>query len=178
MPPTGLGEGKPMNWEICPIFDRCEPGRITLVGAWMMHPMTAETMPNGISSTLGHIGPMLARYFGDEPYREIPNGVIDMGKRCRFVGGVFWMGHDHPAPNESGGRPGIEFEYVIKRNAGTTICVRTRKSSVRSWWLQETARRGSHWLATRAARVPARQAIARVYGGFGSMLLKRSQRAT
>jgi hypothetical protein len=56
------------------------------------------------------------------------------------------MGHD---------QPGIEFAYVIKRNAGTTICVRTQKSSARSWWLQELVRfwgDGSLSLATAALR--------------------------
>jgi hypothetical protein len=72
-----------MNWDICPIFDRRERETITLVGAWMMHPMNLQTMPSDISFSLGHIGPMLARYFGDEPYRQIPNDVIDLGMQVR-----------------------------------------------------------------------------------------------
>src|SRR5262245_38798134 len=112
-----------MSWQICPIFDRRDRHNITLVGAWIMHSVDAGRVSGNKSfQTLGHIGPMLERYFVNEPYRQIPNRVSDVGRGCRFVGGTFWMGHDHPAPNERGGQPGIAFEYVIKENAGTTIC--------------------------------------------------------
>jgi hypothetical protein len=151
---------------ICPIFDRCERDKITLVGAWMMHPVNFETMPSGIRFTLGHVGPMLARYFGDEPYRQIPNAVSDVGRGCRFVGGAFWMGHNHPAPNERGGRPGIEFEYVLKRNAGTTICVRTRKLPIQSWGLKEMVLRVSLRHAGEAQRL----------GGLAAAVVARIQR--
>lgn len=119
-----------MGREICPIFNRDDGEKITLVGAWMMHPVNLKIVPDYINfMELGHIGPMAASYFRNEPHRQVPNSETDVGRGCRFVGGSFLMGHDHPAPNEKGGSPGVEFDYAMKDNGGVTICVREKKAT-------------------------------------------------
>lgn len=133
-----------MGREICPLFDRDDGEKITLVGAWMLHPVNLHIVPDSANFLeLGHMGPMAASYFKNEPHRLVPNNKTDLGSGCKFIGGAFVMGADHPAPNEAGGRPGNVFEYVMKNNGGITICVRERKHAnaraspkgeKRKWW--------------------------------------------
>ena len=132
-----------MPGDICPIFERKDGDEITLVGAWMQHPVNLRIVPDSANFLeLGHIGPMVASYFKNEPYRQISNDETDVGRGCKFVGGAFMMGHDHPSPNEAGGQPEIEFEYLMKDNDGVTVCVRERRAGrerssqgeQRKWW--------------------------------------------
>jgi len=133
-----------MSRQICPLFDRSHGEKITLVGAWMMHPVNLQLVPDSANfMELGHIGPMAASYFRNESHRQIPNDETDVGNGCVFIGGAFMMGSAHHAPNEAGGLPGIDFVYVMKDNNGITICVREQRSSggastpgteERKWW--------------------------------------------
>ena len=53
------------------------------------------------------------------------------------------MGHDHPAPNEVGGKRGEAYEYTMKDNEGVTILVSKKRlgttpssiqPSSKKWW--------------------------------------------
>ena len=122
-----------MAHEICPIFDRESDDRVTLVGAWMQFPQnltsTYGDSKDWVFMELGHIAPMAKAFFTREPYRQVTNHVTELGRGCKFVGGAFMMGHDFPAPNEDGGRPGADYEYEIKNNQGIGICAREKTSS-------------------------------------------------
>ena len=133
-----------MSGEICPIFERVDGENITLIGAWMLHPVNLEVVSDDVNFLeLGHIAPMAASYFENEPYRQVANEETDVGNGCKFIGGAFLMGHDHPAPNEVGGENGEEYEYAMKDNGGVTILVRTKISdssppstppAEKKWW--------------------------------------------
>lgn len=116
-----------MAGEMCPLFERTGGDRITLIGAWMLHPVNLDIVPDSANFIeLGHIGPMVAKYVRDEPCRQVNNDAIDLGRSCKFLGGAFLMGHAHPAPNEVEGTPGSAFDYEMKDNDGITICIRER----------------------------------------------------
>ena len=114
-----------MSGQICPIFERKDEENITLIGAWMQHPINMKIVPDEVNfMEIGHIGPMLSAFIRNEKCKEVPNDETDVGHGCKFVSGAFIMGVDHPAPNETGGRPGRDYEYVMKVNDGIIICVR------------------------------------------------------
>ncbi len=116
-----------MHGEICPIFERSDSENISLIGTWMLHPINLEVVPDSANfMELGHIAPMASSYFENEPYRQIPNEETDVGNGCKFIGGAFLMGHDHPAPNEECGKKGEAYKYVMKDNDGVTILVREK----------------------------------------------------
>ncbi len=122
----GASIGK-VAYETCPIFERAKDDaeRIDLVGVWMAHPQNLELIgPDSVFTELAHIAPMVTDYMKNEPFRKVPNDEVDIGRGCRFERGAFLMGHNHPAPNEEGGRPGINFEYYMKNYKGIIICQR------------------------------------------------------
>lgn len=116
-----------MAGEICPIFERTSDEEINLIGAWMLHPVNLDVIPDSYNFLeIGHIGPMLSKFVRNEPCREIPNRATEVGNGCKFLHGAFIMGHNHPSPNEPGGEPGVFYNYDMKQNDGVIILVRDK----------------------------------------------------
>ena len=140
-----------MAGQICPIFERETEEKINLIGAWMQHPVNLKIVPDAANfMEIGHIAPTLSAFIRNEVCREVPNRETDAGRGCRFISGAFIMGAKHPAPNERGGRPGKDCEYVMKENDGVIILVREYTSGVSrapnsSGSENESATRKSWW---------------------------------
>ena len=117
--------------QICPIFERETGEKINLIGAWMQHPVNLTIVPDEANFLeIGHIAPVLSAFIRNEKCREVPNHETDVGRGCKFISGAFIMGAQHPAPNEPGGRPKKDCEYVMKQNEGVIILVRESKTTV------------------------------------------------
>jgi len=115
-----------MPGEVCPIFERMDDETVTLIGAWMLHPVNQEISPDfAMYPELGHVRPILEGFFTNEKFRKIPNVSVSLGRGCGFEGGSFLMGKDYPAPNEPTGK---EYHYYMKENGGVVICVREIES--------------------------------------------------
>lgn len=125
---TNLNKNKQaMAGQICPVFESGIDEIINLVGVWMEYPVNLKTMPDAANFLeLGHIAPMLSAYIKNESCRIVSNETTDVGHGCKFLGGAFIMGNNHPAPNENGGYPGVDFNYFMKENEGITILVRDK----------------------------------------------------
>ncbi|MBU2430290.1 MAG: hypothetical protein KKH99_06315, partial [Proteobacteria bacterium] len=118
-----------MAGQICPIFERLSDDTITIIGAWMQHPINIQIIPDEYNFIeIQHISPILSSYLKNELCRSIPNDSTNVGRGCRFETGAFIMGCNHPAPNEKGGIYGRDFEYKMKDNQGVTILVREKIS--------------------------------------------------
>ena len=132
-----------MAGQICPIFECEAEEKINLIGAWMQHSINLKIVPDEANFIeIEHIAPMLSAFIRNEECREVPNKETDVGHGCKFISGAFVMGEEHPAPNERGGRPGKDCEYVMKQNDGVTILVREYSSGGskysspdrKAWW--------------------------------------------
>ena len=118
-----------MAGQICAIFERETESKIKLIGAWMQFPQNLEIVPDMANFLeIGHIAPMLSNYIRNEPYHIVPNDSTDVGNGCKFIAGAFVMGQNNIAPNKNGGRPNIDYKYVMKQNGGITILVREKIS--------------------------------------------------
>lgn len=114
-----------MAGQICPIFERKDEDNLTLIGAWMLHPINLKIVPDEANfMEIRHVGPMLSSYLKKEQCRQVPNKEVNVGNGVVFQNGAFIIGINHKAPNEKGGIPKVDCNYILKSNNGVAILIR------------------------------------------------------
>lgn len=120
-----------MAGQICPIFEKKEGDNLSLIGAWMLHPVNLKIIPDEANfMELRHIGPMLSSYIKKEPCRQVENKETNVGNGVVFLGGAFIMGHDNKAPNEKGAISNLDCLYILKSNNGVAILIREKLQNI------------------------------------------------